>query len=57
MVIMEISDLLDLLPLQACVELICQLLTSISTLPTRTAHLWAVLKTIILFVVDYGSTP
>ena len=53
----EISDLLNHLPLQACVELIRRLLTSISSLPTAAACLQAVLKTIILFVAKYGSTP
>ena len=53
----EISDLLDLLPLEACVELTCWLFTSISSLPTGAALPWAVLKTVILFVAEYGSTP
>jgi hypothetical protein len=51
------SDLLDHLPLQACVELTLRLLTAISTLPTGAAHPRAVLKTVILFVAEYGSTP
>ena len=33
----EISDLLDHLPLQACVELTCRLITSIPSLPTGAA--------------------
>jgi hypothetical protein len=53
----EISDLLDHLPLQACVELTRRLLTSISSLPTGAAHSRAVLKTVILFVAEYSSTP
>jgi hypothetical protein len=53
----EISGLLDHLPIQACVELTRRLLTSISPLPTRAARPQAVLKTIILFVAEYGSTP
>ena len=53
----EISDLLDRLSLQACVELTHRLLTSISSLPTGTARPRAVLKTVILFVAEYGSTP
>jgi len=53
----DISDLLDHLPLHACVELTRRLLTSISSLPTGTARPRAVLKTIILFVAEYGSTP
>ena len=52
----EISDLLDRLPLQACVELTRRLLTSIF-LPTVTARPRAVLKTVILFVDEYGTTP
>ena len=50
-------DLLDRLPLQACVNLTIRLLKSISSLPTGTARPWAVLKTVILFVAEYGSTP
>ena len=53
----EIYDLLDRLPLQACVELTRRLLTSISSLPTGTVRPRAVLKTVILFVAEYGSTP
>jgi len=52
-----ISDLLDNLPLEACVELTRRLLTSISYLPKGTAPPRAVLKTVILFVAEYGSTP
>ena len=53
----EISDLLDRLPIQACVELTRRLLTSITSLPTGSARQRAVLKTVILFVAEYGSTP
>ena len=53
----EISNLLDRLPLQACVEPTRRLLTSISSLPTGTNRPRAVLKTVILFVAEYGSTP
>ena len=53
----EISDLHDRLPLQARVELLLLLLTSFSSLPTGTARPPAVLKTVILFVAEYGSTP
>ena len=53
----EISDLIDRLPLQACVKLTRQLLTSFSSLPTGTARPRAILKTVILFVAEYGSTP
>ena len=52
----EISDL-DHLPLHACVKLTRRLLTSISSLPTGAARPRAVLKTVILFVAEYGSTP
>lgn len=50
-----ISDLLDKLPLDTFVELTCQLLTTAPTLPTGRAHPQAILKTVILFVVEYGS--
>jgi hypothetical protein len=50
-----ISDLLDKLPLDTCVELTCQLLTTAPTLPTGRAHPQAVLKTVIHFVAEYGS--
>jgi hypothetical protein len=52
----EISDLIDHLPLQACVDLTRRLLASISSLPTGAARPRAVLKTVILFVAEYGST-
>ena len=53
----DISDLLDHLPIQACEELTRRLLTSTSFLPTGAARQLAVLKTVILFVAEYGSTP
>ena len=53
----KIYDLRDHLPHQACVELTRRLLTAISTLPTGAARPRCVLKTIILFVAEYGSTP
>jgi hypothetical protein len=53
----EISYLLAYLPLQTCVELTRRFLTSISSLPTGAARPRAVLKTVILFVAEYGSTP
>ena len=53
----EFSDLLDRLPLQACVELTRRLLTFISSLNTGTARPRAVLNTVIFFVAEYGSTP
>ena len=52
----EISYFLDRLHLQACVELTLRLLTSFSSLPSGVARPRSVLKTIILFVVEYGST-
>ena len=53
----EISYILDHLPLQACLELTRRLLTSIFSHPTEAARPRAVLKTVILFVAEYGSTP
>jgi hypothetical protein len=53
----EISDLLDDLPLPACVELTRLLLASISSLPTGAARPRGALKAVILFVAEYGSTP
>jgi hypothetical protein len=52
----EISDL-DHLPLHACVELTRRFLTSSSFFPIGAARPRAVLKTVILFVAEYGSTP
>jgi hypothetical protein len=52
----EISDLLDRLPLKACVELTRRLLTSLSSLPTGADRPRAVLKTVILSVAEYAST-
>jgi hypothetical protein len=51
----DITDL-DLLPLQACVELTRRLLKSISSLPTGVDRPRAVLKTVILFVAEYACT-
>jgi hypothetical protein len=53
----EISDLQDHLPIQACVKLTRRPLTTISSLPTGAARPPAVLKTVILFVTEYGNTP
>jgi hypothetical protein len=53
----DISDLIDNLPIQACVELTRRLLTSFPSLPLRVARPRAVLKTVILFVAEYGNTP
>jgi hypothetical protein len=52
----EISDLLDNLPLNACVELTCRLLTSVPTLPYGPSLSRAVLKIVVLFIAEYGST-
>ena len=52
-----ISDLLDNLPLEACMELTRRLLTSISSLLKGETHPRAVLKTVIDFVAEYVSTP
>jgi hypothetical protein len=52
----EISDLLDNLPVHASEELTRRLLTAIPTLLSCTARSLAVLKIVILFVAEYGST-
>jgi hypothetical protein len=52
----EISDLLDTLPMDACVELTRRLLTAVPFLPTGPARSRAVLKIVVLFVVEYGCT-
>jgi hypothetical protein len=51
----EISDLLDNLPLNAHVELTCRILTSVPILPFEAARSRAVLKTVVLFIAEYGS--
>jgi hypothetical protein len=48
----DISDLLDSLPHDACMQLTHRLLASISSLPTRAAGHRAVLKTVTLFVTE-----
>jgi hypothetical protein len=53
----EISDVLDHFPIQACVELARRFFTSLHSLPIGTARPRAILKTVILFVAEYGSTP
>jgi len=53
----EISDFLDRLTLQACVELTRRFLMSFSSLPSGAPRPRAVLKTVILFVAEYGSAP
>jgi hypothetical protein len=52
----EISDLLDNLPIDACMELTRRLLTAIPSLPSGAARTRAVLKTVVLFIAEYGST-
>ena len=51
----EISDLLDHLPLHACVELTHRLLTSITSLPTETARPRAFMKTVILLYQNIAA--
>jgi hypothetical protein len=53
----EIFDLLDNLPVNACVELTRRLLTAVPTLPSGAARSRAVLIIVIHFVAEYGSTP
>jgi hypothetical protein len=53
----EISDLLDNLAVHACVELTRRLFTAVPSLPSGAARSRAVLKIVILFVAEYGSTP
>jgi hypothetical protein len=53
----EISDLLDNLHVNTCVELTRRLLTAVPNLPSGAARSRAVLKIVILFVAEYGSTP
>ena len=48
----EISDLLDNLTVDACVELTRRLLTSVPTHPFGAARTRAVLKIVILFVAE-----
>jgi hypothetical protein len=52
----EISELLDNLPLPACVELTRRLLASFSSLPIGAARPRAVLKTVTIYVAEYDST-
>jgi hypothetical protein len=51
-----ISDHLDTLPMDACVKLTRRLLTAVPSLLTIPARSRAVLKIVILFVAEYGST-
>ena len=52
----HISELLDNLPLNAWVELTHRILTSVPTLPSEPGRPRDVLKTVVLFVAEYGST-
>jgi hypothetical protein len=52
----EIADLLDNLHLDACMELTRRLLTALPNLPPGAARSRAVLKTVVLFISEYGST-
>ena len=52
-----IYDHRDNLPLETFLELTRWLLKYISSLPTGAARTLAFLKTIILFVAEYGRTP
>ena len=52
----EILDLLDTLPMDACVELTRRLRTTVPSLPSGPARSRAFLKIVVLFVVEYGST-
>jgi hypothetical protein len=52
-----IFELFGQLPIEACEELTRRLLTSVSSLPPGVARPRALLKTVIFFVAEYGSTP
>lgn len=52
----EISDPLDNLPLNACVDLTRRILTSVPTITSGPARLLVVLKTVVLFVSAYSIT-
>jgi hypothetical protein len=53
----DISDLLNSLSHEVCVQLTRRVVASISSLPTGAARHTAVLKPVILFYAEYGSTP
>jgi hypothetical protein len=50
-------SLLAHLPLDECVQLTYRLLTSVASLPRRTARARAVLNTVIIFLAEHDSTP
>jgi hypothetical protein len=52
----EISDFLDTFPMDACVELTHRLLAAVPSVPSGLARSRAVLKIVVLFVAEYGST-
>ena len=52
----DITDPLDNLPLDFCVELTRRLLTALPNLPAGAARSRAVLKTVVFFIAEYGST-
>ena len=52
----EIADLLDNLPLDVCVELTRRFLPALPNLSPGAARSRAVLKTVILFIAEYGRT-
>jgi hypothetical protein len=52
----EISDLLETFPIDACMELTRRLLTAAPTLPSGAGRMRDVLKIVVLFVAEYGST-
>jgi hypothetical protein len=50
----EISDLLDSLPMDACAVLTRRLLSTVPSHPSGLARSWGVLKTVFVFVAEYG---
>jgi len=53
---MEIADLLDRLPLDACVELTRRIITSVPIITSGLPRSLVVLKTVVLFVSAYSIT-
>ena len=51
----EISDHLNNLPIDACMELTRRLFTAIPSLPSGAARTRAVLKTVVIFIAEYGK--
>ena len=54
--LLDINDLLNPLPFLACVELTCKLLISIASVFMGAARPESILKTVILFAVEFCST-